>query len=114
MAKSRGKKLPGWTMQTATGCGKLYVTVNEKDGQPFELFATMGKAGGCSSCLMQAIGRIASVALQNGTEPKLLIKQMGGLSCHSPLIVGDSKTLSCADAISKVLKEYQESKEVKG
>jgi ribonucleoside-diphosphate reductase alpha chain len=99
-------------MQTATGCGKLYVTINEKDGQPFEIFAMMGKAGGCASCQMQTIGRIMSVSLQNGTEPKALIKQMSGLSCHSPLIIGDSKTLSCADAIAKVFKEYQDSKAV--
>ena len=110
--KTRGKKLPGFTYQTATGCGKMYVTLNEKDGQVWELFATMGKAGGCASCQIETIGRIISVGFQNGVEPKLIIKQMQGISCHSPLVIGESKTLSCADAIAKVLKEHLENKTV--
>lgn len=110
--KSRGKKLPGFTYETKTGCGPMYVTINEKDGQPWEIFTTMGKAGGCATCQTEAISRSISIGLQNGVEPKLYIKQIQGISCHSPITEGEIKILSCADAIAKIFKEHQENKTV--
>src|SRR3990172_785249 len=45
--RDRPKALKGWTYQMQTGCGPLYVTINEDRAGLFELFTTMGKAGGC-------------------------------------------------------------------
>ncbi|WP_413877291.1 vitamin B12-dependent ribonucleotide reductase, partial [Albidovulum sp.] len=54
--RDRPKALKGWTYQMQTGCGPLYVTVNEDKAGLFELFTTMGKAGGCASSQCEAIG----------------------------------------------------------
>ncbi len=45
--KPRPKVLVGRTVEMMTGCGKLYVTINQDEhGVPFEVFTSMGKAGG--------------------------------------------------------------------
>lgn len=106
--KSRPNQLSGHTYQTNTGCGKLYITINEHDGEPFELFATMGKAGGCACAQIEAIGRLVSLGLRSGVKIDQFIRQMQGISCHSALTTGDDKTLSCADAIAKALKQRVE------
>ncbi|MBA4397097.1 MAG: ribonucleoside-diphosphate reductase, adenosylcobalamin-dependent, partial [Syntrophus sp. (in: bacteria)] len=58
--RERPKVLKGWTYQMQTGCGPLYVTVNQDDTGLFELFTTMGKAGGCAASQSEAIGRMVS------------------------------------------------------
>jgi ribonucleoside-diphosphate reductase alpha chain len=108
--KSRPNQLSGHTYQTNTGCGKLYITINEHDGHPFELFATMGKAGGCACAQIEAIGRLVSLGLQRGIASSHFIKQLSGICCHSALIIGEDKTMSCADAIAKILKKHMDIK----
>jgi ribonucleoside-diphosphate reductase alpha chain len=47
--------------------GDLYVTVNEDEtGKPFEVFATLGKAGGAAMADVEGIGRLISLALRSG------------------------------------------------
>ena len=103
---SRKTKLSGVTYQTKTGCGTLYITVNEDNGKPFEVFATMGKAGGCAASQIETIGRLVSLALRHGVDIKKVIKQMSGISCHNALMIGDNKILSCADAVAHILQEH--------
>lgn len=102
----RGYKLPGQTYKIKTGCGNLYITINEHKGLPFEVFATMGKAGGCADSQIETIGRLISLGLRNKLEMKELVRQMSGICCHSAISVGEEKVLSCADAIAKVFKRY--------
>ena len=68
--RSRPQVTVGHTVRMNTGCGHLYVTVNEtEDGSPFELFNHMGKAGGCAASQNEAIGRLISYALRvNGAH----------------------------------------------
>jgi len=103
---NRKQKLSGTTYQTRTGCGTLYVTINEDNGKPFEVFATMGKAGGCASSQIETIGRLVSLALRYNVDIKKVIKQMAGISCHNALMIGENKILSCADAVANVLQEH--------
>jgi len=104
--KERPPKLPGFTHQMKTGCGTLYVTINEVDSEIFEIFVTMGKAGGCASAQIEAIGRLISLALRSGVSIDQIIKQLGGISCHSPVGTHDNKISSCADAVSKAIKNH--------
>lgn len=100
---SRSPVLRGETREKVTGCGSLYVTVNEDDFGPREVFANMGKAGGCASASTEAIGRLISLAFRYGVPPDKVVKQLRGIRCHVPLGFGPNQILSCPDAIGKAL-----------
>ncbi len=104
--RERPKILKGWTYQMQTGCGPLYVTVNEDTTGLFELFTTMGKAGGCAASQSEAIGRMVSLAWRSGLQARQVIKQLQGISCHSPSGFGENKILSCADAVAKAIQAH--------
>jgi ribonucleoside-diphosphate reductase alpha chain len=104
--RERPKVLKGWTYQMQTGCGPLYVTVNEDTNGLFELFTTMGKAGGCAASQSEAIGRMVSLAWRSGIQTRQVIKQLLGISCHSPSGFGENKILSCADAVAKAIQSH--------
>ena len=97
----------GITQLISTGCGNLYLTVNECDnGIPFEIFTQMGKAGGCAASQLEAIGRLVSLALRSNIEPDVIVKQIRGISCHQQAWENGQKILSCADAIGKAINQY--------
>jgi ribonucleoside-diphosphate reductase alpha chain len=104
--RERPKVLKGWTYQMQTGCGPLYVTVNQDDTGLFELFTTMGKAGGCAASQSEAIGRMVSLAWRSGIHARQVIKQLQGISCHCPSGFGENKILSCADAVAKAIQSH--------
>ena len=106
--RERPKILKGWTYQMQTGCGPLYVTVNEDNTGLFELFTTMGKAGGCAASQSEAIGRMVSLAWRSGLQARQVVKQLQGISCHSPSGFGENKILSCADAVAKAIQAHIE------
>jgi ribonucleoside-diphosphate reductase alpha chain len=102
---NRSAVLTGETREKVTGCGSLYVTVNEDEFGPRELFANMGKAGGCASASTEAIGRLISLAFRYGIPPDKIVKQLRGIRCHVPLGFGPNQILSCPDAVGKALAE---------
>ncbi|HPX62049.1 MAG TPA: vitamin B12-dependent ribonucleotide reductase [Deltaproteobacteria bacterium] len=104
--RDRPKALRGWTYQMQTGCGPLYITINEDSNGLFELFTTMGKAGGCAASQSEAIGRMVSLAWRSGIQARQVIKQLLGISCHSPSGFGDNRVLSCADAVAKAIQSH--------
>ena len=104
--RERPKALRGWTYQMQTGCGPLYITVNEDKNGLFELFTTMGKAGGCAASQSEAIGRMVSLAWRSGVQARQVIKQLLGISCHCPSGFGDNRVLSCADAVGKAIQAH--------
>lgn len=104
--KPRPKMLMGRTIEMMTGCGKLYVTINyDEEGEPFEVFTSMGKAGGCAQSQCEAIGRLISLVLRSGGEPETVIKQLKGISCHMRYGFGPNQVLSCADAVGKAIEK---------
>ena len=106
--KERPSKLAGHTYELQTGCGPIFVTINNDDDGPFEVFLRLGKAGGCSACTSEAIGRMASLAFRLGGAPRHVIKQLTGISCHQPAGLGADKVLSCADAVATAINLHTE------
>lgn len=107
MPKARGEVTFGVTKKMNTGCGNLYITINEdEEGRPFEVFNQMGKAGGCAASQSEAIGRLISLALRGGIKPEVIVKQMKGICCHLPAWQNGGKILSCADGVAKALEWY--------
>jgi len=104
--RERPRILKGWTYQMQTGCGPIYITINEDNAGIFELFTTMGKAGGCAASQSEAIGRMVSLAWRSGIQARQVVKQLQGISCHSPSGFGENKILSCADAVAKAIQEH--------
>lgn len=94
--------ITGTTTKINTGCGVMRVTVNCDKNGPVEMFANIGKAGGCMAANAEAQARLVSLGLRTGIPIKTIIRQLEGIMCPCPQI-GVS---SCPDAIAKVLKKY--------
>ena len=109
--RDRPRALRGSTYQMQTGCGPLYVTVNEDEAGVFELFTTMGKAGGCASSQCEAIGRLVSLAWRSGVQARQAVKQMIGITCHKPSGFGENRVTSCADAVAKAIQIHMADQE---
>jgi ribonucleoside-diphosphate reductase alpha chain len=109
--RAREDVIHGSTRKIRTGCGNLYVTVNEdEEGRPFEIFNQIGKAGGCAASQSEAIGRLVSLAFRSGIEPEDIIRQLKGISCHTPVWYREGKILSCSDAVAKAIEWHLQEK----
>jgi len=104
--------LSGRTHRVKLNCGWMYVTVNIHKGSPFEVFAVLGKGGACSHSNCEGIARLISRALQQGDVVAGLTKQLCGINCHAHGMVAGDGARSCCDAIGRVLKQYEEVKDV--
>lgn len=103
----RPRRLPGATYEIKTGCGQVYVTCNDgPDGRLFEVFAKLGKGGGCGSATMEGLGRSISVGLRSGTNPFDVAKTLAGIQCHR----SDASHTSCLDAVAAAIREHEERK----
>ena len=96
----------GTTRKIATGCGTLYVTINEDENGLFEVFAAMGKGGGCAASQTEAVSRLISLALRSGIDKEQIIKQIKGVRCPNQAWEKGGRIYSCADAIAKALERY--------
>ncbi len=114
--RARPNVTVGTTTKIATGCGNLYVTINvDEKGLPFEVFMSMGKAGGCAMSQLEALGRLVSLALRSGIEATAIIEQIRGIRCPSPSWEKGGRIFSCSDAIARVLeRRLQGAEKIKG
>tara|TARA_Y100000310_G_scaffold335228_1_gene416738 strand:+ start:679 stop:1266 length:588 start_codon:yes stop_codon:yes gene_type:complete len=106
---SRPRSLSGSTTKMNTGQGTMYVTLNsDDDGDLYEVFATIGKAGGTAHANTEAICRLISLAMQYQIPTTEIINQLSGIQ-STPVWDNGVLVQSIADGISKVLGESSDS-----
>lgn len=111
----RPKVTSGLSIKKVTGCGNLYVTVND-DGNgsgPLEVLARLGKSGGCTHCQNEGLTRAITLGLKYGVPVEEFVKELEGIQCPSPnMWPEEERTLSCPDAVACALREYLENRKV--
>lgn len=110
--RRRPKRAVGSTLLMHTGCGKMYVTINEDSEGVFEVFTQLGKCGGCTATQSEAIARLISLALRAGVDTSRIIEQLKGIRCPSPTLTEGGAILSCPDAVAKALESYLSEREL--
>ncbi len=108
--RRRPVEIQGTTLKVPTGCGNLYVTINEDKLGAFEVFAHLGKTGGCASSQSEAVSRLISLALRSGVPVEKIIKQIESIRCPKPSWNHGQKILSCPDGLAHALKWYMKRK----
>ncbi len=106
----RPDRLEGMTVRTQTPFGKAYITFNRDDqGNPFEVFVAIGKAGSDIQADAESLGRMISLQLRT-TAPhnrremlKLIIEQLQDIGGARPIGFGPKRVLSLPDAVARVL-----------
>ena len=113
VVKPRPRSLTGRTYRVETPLGTAYTVVNEHgDGEPFEVFVSVGKAGSDTMAVAEAMGRLISLALRMpsplSTKRRLeeVVAQLSGIGGGRPLGFGPQRVLSLPDGIARVLAEH--------
>lgn len=106
--RERPDVIHGYTYRIQTAYGKLFVTINDdEDGEPFEIFSHLGKAGGFFAAKAEAICRLISLALRAGIDPQEVVDQIKGIRGPTPTWGEDGKMiLSLPDAIAQLLERH--------
>ncbi|MEO6057718.1 MAG: vitamin B12-dependent ribonucleotide reductase [Gemmatimonadales bacterium] len=110
--RSRPELLRGATRRLETPLGTLYVTITEDDrGQPFEVFMSLGKAGGALMADVEALGRLISLALRSGIPMNEIYRQLRGISSDRVIGLGPNKILSVPDAVGIAIERWMQEKQ---
>ncbi len=105
--RPRPKVVKGKTYNFKTEIGSLFVTVNEDEHGPFEVFVQLGKSGSASMAFTEAIGRLTSLALRSGIKPSAIIDQLKLIRDSRPVMQENGEVVfSVPDAIAKAMAEY--------
>lgn len=110
--KRRPQILRGATYKVNTPFGMAYITINDMNGIPGEIFLNVGKAGSDVFAMAEALGRVCSLFLRygdHGNKVKLLIKHLKGIGGTGAIGFGANRVESIADAVAKALEIHIES-----
>lgn len=107
--KRRPQVLRGATYKVNTPFGMAYITINDLDGIPSEIFLNVGKAGSDVFAMSEALGRVCSLFLRygnHGNKEALLIKHLKGIGGSGAIGFGANRVESIADAVAKSLEMH--------
>lgn len=110
----RPMMVEGVTYKTQTPVGDTFITLNhDQNGEPFEVFVTIGKSGSDLAAMADALGRMISLNLRlAGNLPpreriRQVISQLSGIGGARSVGFGENRVRSLPDAVAKILaKQY--------
>ena len=107
---ARPLKVSGSTYKIGTPLGSAFITINETpDGDPFELFITIGKAGTEVAAMAEALGRLISTNFRFGNHlpakerAREIMEQLRGIGGSRSVGFGPNKIRSLPDAVARAL-----------
>ncbi len=111
--RPRPHRLQGATYRLGTPLGTAYLTINVNgDGEPFEVFLNVGKAGSDTAAVAEAIGRLISLVLRIPSpltatrRLQQVVKQLKGIGGGRPLGFGRDRVRSLPDGVALALGEH--------
>ena len=111
--RPRPETLHGRTYRSATPLGTAYITLNcNGDGEPFEVFLNVGKAGSDTAAVAEAIGRLISLILRIPSPLSAsrrltqVVRQLKGIGGGRALGFGRERVRSLPDGVAQVLAEH--------
>ncbi|MGD2146632.1 MAG: adenosylcobalamin-dependent ribonucleoside-diphosphate reductase [Anaerolineae bacterium] len=111
--RPRPHALEGKTYRVLTPLGTAYTTVNVNgDGQPFEVFLNVGKAGSDTAAVAEAIGRLISLVLRvpsplsSSKRLNQVVRQLRAIGGGRPLGFGRDRVRSLPDGVAQALAEF--------
>lgn len=102
---NRPSTLPSKTVKVPTKYGQLYITVAEREGNPTEVYCTVGKSGASTMAKAEAVGRLSSLALRSGATIDQVVNQLINIDGGGDTVWRGQQIKSIPDAVGKVLKE---------
>ncbi len=110
--RARPDLLRGTTIRKETPLGVMFVNITEDEkGQPFEVFISLGKAGGSAMADAEALGRLISLSLRSGIPLTSIHRQLRGISSDRAVGLGPNKVLSMPDAVGLAIEEWNRAKQ---
>jgi ribonucleoside-diphosphate reductase alpha chain len=111
--KPRPRAAEGITYRMPTPLGTMFTTVTRNgNGQPFEVFLQVGKAGSDTAAVTEALGRLISLTLRlpsplsAAERMQEVVDQLSGIGGGRQLGFGRNRVRSLPDAIAQVLAEF--------
>ncbi len=108
----RPKRLQGETIEADSPSGTMFVTINNDQYGPREVFVTVGRGGSDTNAEAEAIGRLISLVLNADpldTRTQRLEKvrhSLQGIGGSRSVGFGKKRIASLPDAVARVLDEY--------
>ena len=107
------KKRSASVYKTKVGCGNIKTSIEEENGKPIDCGVMLSKSGTCGASQVEAISRLIAILFKANVDISQIVKQLKGIRCNSPYIIGEEENLSCADAIGKAIERWQDDKNEK-
>jgi ribonucleoside-diphosphate reductase alpha chain len=115
--RPRPEVLAGKTYRVATPIGTSFISINEDEvGNINEVFITIGRAGSDIMADAEAMGRLISLAFRipsiypSDRIAQNVVEQLSGIGGSGSTGFGPQRVRSLADAVAKVIREHEMSK----
>jgi ribonucleoside-diphosphate reductase alpha chain len=103
--KERPDVLESETQRVETARNRLYITItHDSHGEPFEVFVNCGQSGGHTHSWCEAVGKLASIALRSGADPREVSEYLMGIRGPLGVATDNGDTIhSIPDAVGVAL-----------